>query len=188
MNSDPEMEQVYKEVKEAIGSGNSLGCIMIDTEPIVVSDVISDLDYYYSDKHDYVNGNVSEDVPHCTLLYGLLRSGPQWEVLVNKLLQIKDGVPGRWFPEELVIDKVSFFYGQESDYVTIIALIKVTDDLLEGNNRLKRLWHTQDFPDYKPHITLAYVKASSPWEDYVRQLDTKLMGTSIKTIGINLGD
>lgn len=187
MNQDPELQQIFKEVDEAIGAGKGLGCIMIDTEPIVISDVVSDLDYYYSD--DYVNGNVSEDVPHCTLLYGLLRSGPQWEVLVRKLLQMpEDTSRPAWFPEELLIKEVSFFYGKESDYITLVALLEVTEGLKEGNNRLKRLWNSQNFPDYKPHITLAYLKRESAWEDYVVKLNAKLSGMSIKTVGINLGD
>lgn len=171
----------YPAIYKGLGiDTGKLGCIMIDTEPIVISDVIKDTDYYYSDEHQYVNGNVSEDVPHVTLLYGLMRSGPELQVHVDTVL--KD-----WQLPEIVIDKVSFFYGEESDYVTIIALIKVTDALNEGHQRLSLLPHINTFGTYKPHLTLAYVKAESNWQEYVEELNKTLAGKSISAIGINYG-
>src|SRR3712207_8228254 len=55
---------------------SKLGCIMLDTEPIKVSDIIPENSLYYADpeKLKWVQGVVSEKVPHVTLLYGLMRS------------------------------------------------------------------------------------------------------------------
>lgn len=187
----------FPEVYEDLGidTGN-LGCIMIDTVPIAISDVIPEDALYYSDEHEYVKGNVSENVPHMTLLYGLLNSGPAMKKHVERVLEwpvINDGLttpadPPAWFPPKVYIDEVSFFYGADSDFVTIIALVQVNPGLLEGHQRLSLLPHINTFGEYKPHITLAYVKASSDWESYVRKLNEKYTGTGVPTVGINLGD
>ena len=66
-----------------------LGCIMIDTEPLVNSDIIPEEDYYYSEDQKWVQGNVSEEVPHVTLLYGLLRSGNE---LKKHIYTVLDGI------------------------------------------------------------------------------------------------
>lgn len=162
-----------------------MGCIMIDVEPIVVSDVIpADALWYKSDAPEsHTQGNVSETVPHVTLLYGLMSSGPALQKHVDTVLT-------GYKVDELNISEVSFFYGdyEGQPYITIIALVEVTPELLDGLARLRLLPHIDTFADFKPHITLAYVKDTSDWQDYVHQLNKTYGGTSVKTTGINYGD
>lgn len=172
----------YKEVYAQLGiDTGKLGCIMVDTEPLVISDIIKEEDYYYSDEHKWVNGNVSEDVPHVTVLYGLLRSGKELERHVTTVLE-------GWVLPGVRIQNVSFFYGNNGEYITIIALIEVNNPLKEGHQRLSLLPHINTFGEYKPHITLAYVKASSDWQNYVMELAKKFAGKEIDVKGVNLGE
>lgn len=181
--------QVYQNL--GIDPGN-LGCIMLDVQPIVVSDVIADSDLFVSDDPSlgYVKGNVSEDVPHVTLLYGLLRPGPELQQHVDAVLDINDGVIADWFPKEVVIDKVDFFYSgdPEQHFVTIVALLQVTPELAEANGRLRLLPHIDTFMEYRPHITLAYVSDSSDWQGYIKTLNERLAGQSVRSVAVNYGN
>lgn len=172
----------YPTVYEDLGidTGN-LGCVMIATDPLVISDIIDEEDYYYSTEHKYINGNVSEDVPHVTLLYGLMRSGPELKKHIASVL-------AGWSYPDILIDSVGFFYGSNSEYVTIIAFVNVTDQLLEGHQRLSLLPHINTFGSYKAHITLAYVKTSSDFQGYVDQLNERFANKTITAKGIDIGD
>lgn len=174
---------MYPEVYENLGIDvGALGCIMVDTKPIVVSDVIDENDYYYSTDQKWVQGNVSENVPHCTLLFGLMQSGHAMKKHVNAVLK-------EWTLKSVKIDKISFFYSSDKgDYITIVALLDVTDELREGNARLRLLPHVDTFAEYHPHITLAYVKSDSNWQSYVDELNRKYAGFSVDTVGLNYGD
>ena len=64
--------QQYASVYQELGiDTNNLGCIMLNTEPLKVSDILSPDELYYAnnDEHKYVSGIVSETVPHLTVLY-----------------------------------------------------------------------------------------------------------------------
>lgn len=174
----------YPEVYANLGIDTGrLGCIMLDTEPIIISNIIDEQDYYYADPKDkpYAQGNVSESVPHVTLLYGLMRSGKE---LAPHVTAVMTG----WRPEPIRIDEVSFFYGDNGEYITVIALLEVTDNLSEAHQRLSLLPHINTFGIYKPHLTLAYIKSSSDWEGIVNRLSSELAGKEIDPLQLNLGD
>ena len=171
-------EDLYRDL--GIETGR-LGCIRVDVEPLANSDIIAESDYYVSEDQKWVQGNVSEEVPHCTVLYGLLRSGQEQSKHVATVL---DG----WVLPTIKIKEVSFFYGKTSDYVTIIALVEVTEELLEGHQRLSLLPHINTFGEYHPHITIAYVKASADWSAYVGELDKRFRGQRVAAKGVNLGE
>ena len=99
----------FPEVYEWLGidTGN-LGCIMLNTAPLEVSDIIPEADLYFADPklHPHTQGIVSEAVPHVTLLYGLLRSGLELKPHVDMIM-------AGWSIKEVVIDQVNFFYGKD---------------------------------------------------------------------------
>lgn len=169
---------VYSEL--GIDTGR-LGCIMAQVDPISISDFVHDDDYFYSETQSYVKGNVSEDVPHVTLLYGLMRSG-------HELSRHVDAVLAGFTLDDVTIDKVDFFYGLNNEYITIVALVDVTDNLKEAHARLSLLPHIDTFGEYHPHITLAYVKNDSDWKQMISNLGQRYNGTPVKTIGLDYGD
>lgn len=175
----------FPEVYKQLGiSTRKLGCIMLDTEPLQVSDVIPLEELYFSEAMPYAKGVVSEEVPHVTLLYGLMRSGPELQVHVDAVLQ-------GWSAADVVIDHVDFFESTNVDepYYCLVAKLKVTDTLSEGNARLRFLPHIDTFPTYKPHITLAYINKKANVRDYlIASLNERFAGKSVKVLGVNYGD
>lgn len=164
---------------------SKLGCLMLNVEPIKVSGFIPQDNLYIADpeEHPHMQGIVSEISPHCTLLYGFLRSATEMKKHIDAVL---DG----WTPEDVTISEVSFFQSNdpEENYITLIAKLEVTPNLAEANGRLKLLPHLDTFSSYLPHITLAYVKDSSPYQGYIRTLNSMYQGKSIKALDLNYGD
>jgi 2'-5' RNA ligase superfamily len=175
----------FPEVYANLGIDPSkLGCVMLNVEPITVSNVILYDDLYYSPTLKYAQGIVSESVPHVTLLYGLLRSGIELKKHVDAVL---DG----WTPEDPIIAEVSYFPSTDPDehYVVLVAKLAVTPNLAEANARLKLLPHCETFPmGYQPHCSLAYVDDSSDYQGYVQTLNQALQGKTIKALDLNYGD
>jgi hypothetical protein len=174
-------QQIYAEL--GIDT-HQLGCIMLDTEPIKVSDIIDPDDLYFSDDAPYVAGIVSETVPHCTLLFGLMQSGQTWKSVVDLALS-------GWSIDSVGIDEVSYFDGADDDnaYYCIIARLFPSSQLVEGNSRLRQLPHVDNFSTYLPHITLSYIKKDEVKRDsYIKQLNDRLMLKSVGVKGLNYGD
>jgi 2'-5' RNA ligase superfamily len=180
--SASQFPQVYTDL--GIDPGK-LGCIMLDVEPIQVSNLILYDDLYHADpdEHPWMQGIVSESVPHVTLLYGLLRSGIELKKHVDAVL---DG----WTPQDVSIATIDVFPSNDPDesYVTLIAKLAVTPNLLEANARLKLLPHIDTFPTYQGHITLAYLNDSSDYQGYISTLNNALRGKTVKAVGLNYGD
>lgn len=90
-----------------------------------------------------------EDTPHITILYGIVAQAPQQ---VIDLLQGKPSV-------KATLGKVSLFKNDDYDVVKISV---ESEDLAEFQ---EILWdgveHESDYPEYKPHVTIAYVKPDS---------------------------
>lgn len=183
----------FPKVYEDLGiSISKLGCIMLDVEKLEVSDVIdSDHLYYASDKsHFWIDGIVSEKVPHVTLLYGLMRSGMEMQKHVDAVLELVEaGDFPDYFPREVVIEEVSFFESNLPDEPYYCLIAKVSPlNLKEVNDRLRLLPHCNTFPDYEPHITLAYIKKDETLRDgYVELLNTRFAGKTVEALALNYG-
>ena len=162
-----------------------LGCVMLNTEPISVSNVIYHEDLYYADPamHKYAQGVVSESVPHVTLLYGLLRSG-------TELKKHVDAVLAGWEPADPTIAEIGFFPSSAPDehYVTLVARLEASPNLVEANSRLKLLPHIDTFSSFKPHLTLAYVSDSSDYQGYITTLNHMYQGMAVRAANLNYGD
>lgn len=166
---------------------SDLGCIMLDVEPLQVDDIIDTEDLYFSDNMEFAQGIISQDKCHCTLLYGLMSSGPAMKKHVDAVL---DG----WDIDEVEIAGVSYFEGtsEEEPYYCLIAELVVTSKLLEGNGRLRMLPHCDTFINYRPHITLAYIRSDNTdsedkRDDYIGKLNARFVGMSPKVIALNYG-
>lgn len=174
---------------------SDLGCIMLDT---ALFDVASSVpggkdDLYFSSHPDskYVQGDVVARKAHLTLLYGLLEKGPKWKAHVDRVLD------GWTMPEYVEIESVGAFpsTNPDEDYTCIVAHIKVTPELSDGNGRLRMLPHIDGFAEYKPHVTLAYVRndpANVDWarttrEKWLLALDGRLRGRMVPVLGLNYG-
>ncbi|WP_081637179.1 phage portal protein family protein [Gordonia terrae] len=162
---------------------DDLGCIMLDVEPMDVlkhlpEDSHADL-VDASSRHDHAMGAVAEKEAHVTLLYGLLENGNVWKDKV-------DAVLSDWKLDKVKIAEVGFF--ETPDSYAVIAHVELTDDLVDGHERLTLLPHIQTFSEYKPHITLAYVDKDADVAPWVEALGSAYNGTTVKALGINYGD
>lgn len=163
---------------------SGLGCIMLDTEPLQVDDIIAEEDLYFSETMKYAQGIVSQSVPHCTLLYGLMSSGTAMKKHVDAVLE-------GWDIDDVEIAGVSYFEStsEEDPYYCLIAELVVTPALIEGNGRLKFLPSIDTFIGYKPHISLAYIKSGDEQkrDKYIERLNARFVGMSPKVIALNYG-
>lgn len=90
-----------------------------------------------------------ETKPHLTLLYGLHE-----EVTKSDVKSVVD----KFKDEDIIIevDGISIFENKDFDVVKFD--VKKTPILNKMNKELKKFPFTSDYPDYHPHITVAYVK------------------------------
>jgi hypothetical protein len=90
-----------------------------------------------------------EDTPHITILYGIVDQAPQQ---VIDLLQGKPAV-------RATLGKVSIF---ENDDYDVVKISVESEDLAEFQEILwEEVEHESDYPEYKPHVTIAYVTPGS---------------------------
>lgn len=191
----------YKEVYEMLGYNLSkLGCLMLDTEPIILPSYIMqdwetgtqcnfDAFYksfaYHAKNKDrfWIDGFVSEKTPHLTLFYGFLQEASCFKPHIEKLLNDTN-------ISSVKIEEVSFFDSPYEDepYYCIIAKVEKTPELLEAHNKMTLLPNIQTFPDYKPHITIAYIKKDGKVRDYfIEDLNKMFKGKELKVVGLNYG-
>ena len=109
-----------------------------------------------------------EEELHCTLLYGLLDSVTKEDL---------DNIVEKFSPINIEIKGISIFENADKGY-DVVKLELLSKDLSKYNKTLKELPYKNDYPDYNPHITLAYVKLGKG-KDYVQEFTT-----SIKIKGI----
>ena len=173
-------EGVYKTLNINL---DTLGCIMLDIEPIKGIEVKEEWLYYAKDKKKFwIDGFVFNKIAHLTLLYGLLESG-----LKNK--KLVDIVLNGWKLENVEIESIGYFDSPYKDepYYCIVAHIRVNDKLLEGHQRLEFLPHINTFTDYKPHITLAYVKKDDLVRENIISMFKNMIGYKLLVKKLNYG-
>lgn len=104
-------------------------------------------------------GLLSHSDAHITLLYGIHNDVPDDDVetIIDKIKQ-----------SEITLSKLSIFDNKDSGFDVIKFEVK-GKELYTINKLLVDLPHTTDYPEYSPHLTVAYVKAGKGIE-YVRTL------------------
>jgi 2'-5' RNA ligase len=124
------------------------GCLMgiIDEE---ISRKILDFNYnLIEDKHLYKDGKNygREHHPHVTIKYGFTKS--YTEKQMKKML-------GKIKPFKVKVTEIDIFENDKCD----VIILNIKSDVLEKlNKKFSELPNEDEYPNYKPHITLAYVK------------------------------
>lgn len=139
-----------------------LECVMLDLGPLQVKSPFGaawqekELFYGKHPKLKYAQGAVAEKEAHVTLLFGIHPSETYVDDVMTAL--------GDWQPDDVYIQEVSFFPSnvEGEDYTVIVGKVLPTANLLLARKRLETLDYTDSFPEYKPHVTLAYIKGSKP--------------------------
>ena len=96
-----------------------------------------------------------------------------------------DTVLDGWELGSVQITNVTAFAGNP-DYTPLVAEVS-TEGLDEANARLRFLPHIDTFPDYRPHITLAYLKPDADVAAYVDTLNRRLALMQVPVTGLNYG-
>ncbi len=177
----------FSHVYAALGIDvNKLGCVMADTEPIMVTELVTkpepDLYFAANPDHFWIRGAVGETGAHVTILYGLMQHATKLKAEIHEVLR-------DWAMDDVTIEKIGVFQApmDDEDYECIVAHLKVTPQLLDGHTRLEFLPHVNTFTKYRPHVTLAYVKKGAA-KRWVRELNNALIGKKLAiTQLINLG-
>lgn len=171
-----------------------LHCVMLDVPTFDIREAVGelwdDLDLYYGEPDGplkYAQGAVGEDSAHVTVLFGIHPSDTfEYEVNVWEKLE-------HWDPPQILIRDIGLFPSrvEGEDYVVLYAEVVPSAELLIARKRLEELPYTDTFPEYKPHITLAYVRTDTGAEidQWVEKLREAFAHTIIPAseVSINLG-
>lgn len=139
-----------------------LECVMIgvpsfDIEKAVGTDLWDPEALFYGDipKLKYAQGAVAEESAHLTLLFGIHPSD-DYEMSVRTVLE-------PWDLPDILINKISYFPSriEGQNYIAIIAEVVKSAALIGGRKLLETLDYSDEFDEYRPHITLAYVKTDT---------------------------
>lgn len=140
-------------------------------------------DLYYSE-HPYrqwLAGDVASRKAHVTLRYGLLK--PAYDTRETIDLLLSDTVPTKVHLEAIEVFQTPF---HDEEYSCIVARVRSAHNLVLAHDRLGYLPHVNTFPDYKPHLTLAYVDRTrvARWAQILQE---KLPDT-LQVTGVHYGD
>lgn len=121
----------------------SYNCIMIGYKPINIINTIQE----NIDENDLLPGKGLETESHITLLYGLYNN-VSWDDVKSYLMPLSD--------YKTFVYNVSVFNNEEFD----VLKMDINCDNLKKTNKLLRdnLPHDEFYPDYHPHMTIAYLK------------------------------
>lgn len=123
------------------------GCLMVYLNIPFWNQLLSKINpehLYQTDNDRY--GLESE--PHCTILYGIHNDVDDEEVI-----SLFSDLSKQDF--DIKVDGIDCFFNQDYD---VLKLNVKSSKLNELNEIAKTLPHTTQYPDYKPHITLGYLK------------------------------
>lgn len=172
----------------------NLGFVGLKFDPLAVQEELSHdsesgvailpSDYVYASDGDYrtwVAGPVGETGAHVTAKYGLLHPAHEMMDVVNELVG---------WPRDLTatVTDIEVFPSPYDDlkYGCLVARLG-GDDLLEINAALSTLPHVDSFVEYKPHVTLAYLKPVIARHAGIPEAMRWLLGKKLTVTGIDYG-
>jgi HK97 family phage portal protein len=147
-----DLQQDMEAVSESAASGYDFASVQVDvTQDEVVKRLKAVADMI---PEEHLTGKGREDQFHVTCLYGLVSDE------ADPVIQILED-SGQRDPFELTLEGYGLFETDEHD---VIYVAVVSDWLHRTHDVLKNLAHKSDYPDYVPHLTLAYVaKGQGQW-------------------------
>jgi len=166
MSKDKIKEDLRKKLLEKKGDSHDFACAMLffnvsKSNWNKIQNLIADEDIY-EEEGDQSYGR--EDEPHVTILYGLHAS-----VSDSKIEELVEEIK----PTKLTLKEISIFEGNDKYDVVKFDIIGVSKGRLSDMNaKFVKLPHTNDYPDYHPHSTIAYVKAGTG-KKYIQTLSAK---------------
>lgn len=104
---------------------------------------------------DDINESGLENEPHVTLLYGIHDGGDHKELNkedINKVLDYSKPA----LSQPIILKKVSAFENDNQD--VLIFDVEKKDELVNANKNLSSFPNSNQYPDYHPHCTIAYLK------------------------------
>lgn len=145
---------------------------------------IIESDYVYApdgDYRDWVAGPVAEHGAHVTAKYGLLTPSYERKEIINDLI----GWPR---PVSVEVEDVEVFPSPYPDlpYGCLVARLG-GDDLREMNAALSVLPHVDSFAEYKPHMTIAYLRPDVATYAGIPEARSWLLGKRLTVTGIDYG-
>lgn len=169
MNKNLIKESLRIKLNELANVKYKFGCVMIKfnlpkSKMKEIQDAIKD------DDVQEVGGKSGRETEfHITLLYGLLDTVKDSEV--KEIVE-------NFIAPEITFDKIGIF---ENDDMDVVKFDIKDKNLSEMNKQLKTLPFKSDYPIYKPHVTISYVKADKG-KDYVRTLEEPIKLTATRII------
>jgi 2'-5' RNA ligase len=142
------IEKYWKSfLSEKEGADYDYGCVMLEVN--ISSDKWDEIQSHIADEDIHEGDQFGrEDNPHLTLLYGI--HGNVSDEQVREVCESFD-------PITIKLKETSIFENGEYDVIKF----GVTDkNLTKYNGELRdKLRYTNNYPDYKAHVTICYVKA-----------------------------
>jgi len=147
LDKDILMDIVKEVIEENTNGVYKYASTQIQMDEEIAEDVIAfgmeiPDEFVYNDPEDPSLGR--EDDIHCTVLYGLESDDP---TPVRDLLH-------DYPPFTVILGPISYFEAEDYDVMKIEV---ISDQLHEMNRSLDELDNANTFPDYNPHVTIAYV-------------------------------
>lgn len=160
------MIKLKKLLKEIESGPYEYGCVMLylDFDNTHLTSTIADKDIYNDE-----NGRFGKETePHVTLLYGL-HSNVTPQIIQQLLDRIKF--------DDITLNNISIF--SNSDY-DVLKFDAAGVGLKEANELLMKLPNSNDYPNYHPHMTVAYLNKGTAGNEYVK----KFMSVNFKVTPI----
>jgi hypothetical protein len=184
----PELDpNVRKAIELCNGNPDQLGYVGLNVElPNAYRLVLDRRWEYRSEQQQYIDGY--DGKPHVTLLYGLMFSAKENQVLIDEALK------GWRKPTILPYYRVSVFRGDDAGDAYSCLVLKpeerdydwANEELEDANARLSKLPHVRPFVDYDPHVTIGFVKREYE-QEAVEELNS-LSTRPLITLDLDYGD